>query len=101
VDTRVLVFAHMMKTAGTSLIKQIVGHFGRNVHVVNSGQEMADDQYRQKQLVADLKKFNQLSVLCGHAFRPYIDFGAIEDKMLWFTLLRDAEERYVSHFLYD
>ncbi len=31
-DNRLLVFAHMMKTAGTSLSKQLIAHFGSKMH---------------------------------------------------------------------
>jgi len=102
-DDRILVFAHMMKTAGTSLSKQLIAHFGAKMHIVPSGHKMGDDYYNESNLKADLSLFNQkLTIITGHRMRPYIDFGKdVEQRMIWFTFFREPKKRYVSHYLHD
>ena len=46
---RILVFSHMMKTAGTSLSKQLAAHFGRKMYIVPGGLKMGDDYYDKSQ----------------------------------------------------
>ena len=41
-DKSILVFAHMMKTAGTALTKQLIGHYGAKLHLVPGGLKMDD-----------------------------------------------------------
>jgi hypothetical protein len=102
VNDRLLVFAHMMKTAGTSLSKQLIAHFGGKMHIVSGGLKMDDDYYNKTGLEQDLALFNQkLKIITGHPMRPYIDFGKEEQRMVWFTFFREPKKRYVSHYLHD
>lgn len=99
---RILVFAHMMKTAGTSLSKELIGHFGPRMHIVPGGLRMDHDYYDAAGLERDFNKLNgKLSLISGHPMRPYIDFGQKEDSMDWFTFFREPHKRYLSHFLHD
>lgn len=99
---KILVFAHMMKTAGTSLSKQLIAHFGRRMHIVPGGLKLQDDYYDLEKFEKDLLKLNnRLEMISGHPMRPYIDFGKYEKDMLWFTFFRDPRKRYVSHYLHD
>jgi len=101
-DKRLLVFAHMMKTAGTSLSKQLIGHFGGKMHIVPGGLSLDDDYYNKTKLEQDLILFNKkLKIITGHPMRPYIDFDKAERRMVWFTFFREPQKRYVSHYLHD
>ena len=93
----------MMKTAGTSLSKQLIAHLGRRMHIVPGGLKMDDDYYDKSKLRNDLDLFNwNLKIITGHPMRPYIDFGEEAEKaMLWFTFFREPKKRYVSHYLHD
>lgn len=98
----VIVFAHMMKTAGTSLSKQLIGHYGRRMHIVPGGLKMDNDYYNEKGFENDFQKLDQkLEIITGHPMRPYIDFGKYEKNMIWFTFFREPNKRYVSHYLHD
>lgn len=44
-DNNILVFAHMMKTAGTALTKQLIAHFEAKLHLVPGGLKMDDCYY--------------------------------------------------------
>ncbi|MDZ7755205.1 hypothetical protein [Rhodohalobacter sp.] len=101
-NKKILVFAHMMKTAGTSLSKQLIGHYGNKMHIVPGGLKMGDDYYSETDFEKDLELFNKnLKIISGHPMRPYIDFGRFEDRMAWFTFFRKPQKRYVSHYLHD
>lgn len=98
----ILVFAHMMKTAGTSLSKQLIAHFGKRMHIVPGGLKMDEDYYDKNSFEKDLHKLNyKLELISGHPMRPYIDFGKYEKNMTWFTFLREPTKRYISHYLHD
>lgn len=53
-----IVFAHMMKTAGTSLNKNFIEHFGKNMHMVPGGLDLKDDKYEKNDLSKDIHIFN-------------------------------------------
>lgn len=73
---KVIVFAHMMKTAGTSLNKFLIGHFSKNMHIVPG-------------------------IIAGHPLRPYKDYDDCKKRLQWITFFRTPAERFVSHYLYD
>src|SRR5690554_5945249 len=93
-----IVFAHMMKTAGTSLNKLLIGHYGKKMHIVPGGLKLKDDFYEKRDLLRDIEKSN-LSIIAGHPLRPYKDFDI--GNLQWITFMRNPLTRYVSHYLYD
>lgn len=98
----ILVFSHMMKTAGTALSKEIIQHYGPKVHIVPGGLRLNHTYYTSEKLANDiLKKNHQLKVLIGHPLRPHIDFNQANYNLRWFTFLRKPSERYLSHFLHQ
>ena len=97
----ILVFSHMMKTAGTALTKQLIQYYGKKAHIVHGGLLLKDDYYDNKNLLNDFdKKNNSLKVLTGHPIRPYIDFNIPEHELKWFTFVRDPQKRYLSHYFH-
>ena len=97
----ILVFSHIMKTAGTALSKQLIQHYGKKVHIVPGGLRLEDNYYDNAQLVRDFKKKNKkLKVLIGHPVRPYIDFDISGHQLKWFTFIRDPQKRYLSHYFH-
>ncbi len=100
--SQILIFSHMMKTAGTSLNKMFIEHFGNQMHIVPGGLELGESIYDYNTLTKDIGIFNnRLRMISGHPLRPYMNFGDLEDNLLWFTFLRNPYERYVSHYLHD
>lgn len=99
---RLLVFAHMMKTAGTSLSRDFIAYYGPKMHIVPGGLQMNDVAYDQKDFLKDYTKSNgNLNLMVGHPLRPYKAFEIPEVELVWFTFLRDPKSRYVSHFLHN
>jgi len=97
----VLVFSHMMKTAGTALIKQLIQHYGSKVLYPESGQLIIDKSYNNEQLKIDFNKKNgNVQVLVGHPIRPHLDLDIPRYNLRWFTFVRDPQKRYLSHYFY-
>jgi hypothetical protein len=97
----VIVFSHMMKTAGTSLSKQLIQYYGTKVHNVLGGFRIEDDYYNKELLREDFKKKKgKTKVLIGHPIRPYIDFNLPDYNLRWFTFVRDPQKRYLSHYFH-
>lgn len=97
-----IVFSHMMKTAGTSFVKLLIQHFGNRMHVVPGGLNLKTEPYNFEKLSNDLIFFDgNLRVLSGHPVRPYIDYGHLEENMNWITFFREPEKRYVSHYFHN
>lgn len=98
----ILVFSHMMKTAGTSLSKQLIAYFGRKMHIVPGGLDLGQDDYGSQELEEDLRKLGyKVRLIAGHPLRPYVDYGQWESHMRWFTFFREPTSRYVSHYFHD
>jgi len=99
---KILVFSHLMKTAGTALSKALIGYFGPYMHIAPGGLKMDAEIYKRKDLERDMGLFNdKLKIISGHRLRPYYDFGELEERLCWFTFLRNPAKRYVSHYLHD
>lgn len=99
---KIISFAHMMKTAGTSFSKMLIGHFGSRMHIVPGGLKLQNKPYDAEKLKRDIDKYNnRLEVISGHPMRPFVDYGELEDRMIWITFLRDPYKRFVSHYLHE
>lgn len=99
---KIIAFAHMMKTAGTNLNRQLIGIYGSKLHMVPGGLKFDDDNYGEKKFDEDFEKLNgNLSVITGHKVRPYLNFGKYQKQLQWFTFLRSPKKRFVSHYLHD
>ena len=94
-----IVFAHMMKTGGTSFLKMLMWHFGKEMLVIPGGLHLDALPYGVEQFRSDqfLMK-DSVKALSGHVVRPYQDYGPMEREMNWITFVRDPVKRYVSHY---
>jgi hypothetical protein len=54
---KILVFSHMMKTAGTSISKQLIAHYGSKMHIVPGGLLMNDDCYNKEGFKMIIKSY--------------------------------------------
>ena len=96
----IIAFAHIPKTAGIAVAHLFRRHFGlRALNVLARGRP---DFYRPRDLRLDLRMAPiRLRCLHGHALRPCVDFEEFEERLVWFTVLRDPIRRYISQYIYN
>jgi hypothetical protein len=96
----IIAFAHIPKTAGITVAHLFRRHFGlRALNVFARG---FPDFYRPRDLRLDLRMMPmKLRCLHGHSLRPCIDFEEFEDRLVWFTVVRDPIRRYISQYIYN
>ena len=97
----IIVFSHMMKTAGSSLIKSLIEYYGKRVLDVSYGTRLKKEAYTNDNLLRDFKKKNNnIKIVVGHSMRPCVDFKIPGHNLHWMTFFRDPFERYVSNYFY-
>lgn len=95
----VIVYSHLMKTAGSALLQSMVQSYGRKILYINRGSRIKDMNYDNKCLERDLKiKKDKTKIVFGHCFRPHLNFNIPHYNFKWVTFLREPESRYLSHF---
>ena len=90
---RIIVFSHIPKTAGMTVQLLLRRHFGLRHLDLPKG-----FIYTEALLSRDLRLNPLVRSLAGHSLRPFVDFGALEDRLVWYTSLRDPGQRFVSHY---
>jgi hypothetical protein len=96
----IIAFAHIPKTAGITITHLLRRHFGlRALNVFARGRP---DFYRPRDLRLDLRMMPMsLRCLHSHSLRPCVDFEEFEERLVWFTVLRDPIRRYISQYIYN
>lgn len=96
-----LVYSHMMKTAGTSLSKALIRAYGPHMHIISGGLEM-DDFFADPNELLKLEKKHPFALNCvvSHKIRPHVDFNSGNNTRQWITFLREPQKRFLSHYLY-
>ena len=92
---RLLAFAHIPKAAGQTVIALLRRHFG--IRHVDVGRR-ARKGNTARDLRFDLHVYPWARSLSGHWLKPYIDFGEINNRLVWYTFLRDPIKRFISQY---
>ena len=90
---RIIAFSHIPKTAGMTVQLLLRRHFGLRHLDLPKG-----FIYTEALLSRDLRLNPLIRSLAGHSLRPFVDFGALEDRLVWYTFLCDPVKRFVSHY---
>jgi len=90
-------FSHVQKAAGTSVDVVMRRHFGIGHMLVNPAIGWT---YKPRDLAADLRLNPLTRSISSHWLRPFVDFGAWNERMIWYTFLRDPIARVLSHYQY-
>jgi len=97
----IIVFSHMMKTAGSSLLKNFIYYYGVELLYINRGSRIGDNKYNLEYLKKDLKKKKgKEKIIAGHCFRPHMNMDLQNYNLRWFTFLRNPKNRYLSHYFH-
>lgn len=98
-----IIFAHMMKTAGTSVTKKFAERFGSRLHITRGGLPLNlpdGDIFFAVNRIVNLSP--NVSVISGHDIRPHANLETINNNDFnWITFLREPVARFISHFYYD
>lgn len=104
---RILAFCHIEKTAGTTLVYLMRRHFGlRHIdlgrrRIVRDGKRVKPYYYGPRDLRSDMRLYPSVRSVSGHSLRPFVDFEEFQDRLDWYTFLRDPVKRFRSQFIHE
>ena len=97
-----IVFCHMVKTAGTTINYIFRNNFGINyvnVYTITGKKDFLGRELCTKDDLSYFLKRNKLiKCISGHSVRPYSDLGYNKYDLKYITFLRDPVTRYLSHY---
>lgn len=96
-----IAFSHIPKTAGTSFNIMLRRYFGTSLMAAKYRPGASATLYRYEDLNLDFRLFPRLRCISGHALKPFHDFREWNDRMRWFTFLRDPASRFISHYIHQ
>ena len=99
--SEMIVFSHIPKTAGTSFNITLRRYFGTRLMAAQFRPRSGSTLYRYEDLVEDSRIYPQLQCVSGHSVKPFHDFREWNERMRWFTFLRDPVSRFISHYIHQ
>jgi hypothetical protein len=94
-NEQIISFTHVEKTGGITLETLLRRHFGlRHLDVMTRH----GWRYTAQDLAADLRLHPGLKSISGHWLRPFIDYAPFNDRLVWYTMLREPVSRYISQY---
>jgi hypothetical protein len=101
----ILAFCHLGKTGGVAFNQILRRRFGgRHLDAIvrfRPGTRRNQQFYTKQDLERDLWIYPRLRSIAGHWLSPAVDYGAIDSRFRWVTMLRDPSRRYVSHYAHQ
>lgn len=99
----VIIFFHMIKSAGTTFNYILRNNFGFNHVEVFTVADGGVDLWGRKYVgIEDINWFFKVNPgirsLTGHFLRPFIPYGRVIKRPFFVTFLRNPIDRYISHF---
>lgn len=99
---KILAFSHIPKSAGTTFNLMLRRYFGSRLLAARYRRAALKSRaYRQQDLDRDIILFPRLKCISGHSLKPFEDFGKLEQRMAWFTFLREPVDRFFSHYVHQ
>ena len=72
-----IVFAHMLKTAGTSFTKKLAQHYGLKFHITQGGSYLSEEPLDAISLEHEIQRVgDHVRVVSGHNLRPHMFLGS-------------------------
>ncbi len=97
---QIIAFCHIWKTGGTTFEYLLRRHFGKR-HLNAEVRYPPIHIYKPQDLRIDMRLSPSLCSLAGMRLKPYVDYEEFDDRMVWYTFLRDPLKRYVSQCVHD
>lgn len=92
---KILAYCHIGKVGGKRFQFYLRSHFGTRCRCVARTRRPV---YTKEELEIDLRWNPNIEYVGGHGVRPHVDYGAIGDRLLWFSLFRNPLTRILSHY---
>lgn len=93
-----LAYTHIPKTAGSTLTEILIKQYGSKlISIVPRNGKI----YTYSNLKDDLKIYKNPSCIAGHNLKPFVDFKEFNDRMQWFTFLRDPVKTFISLYIHQ
>jgi hypothetical protein len=96
---RIVAFAHIGKTGGTTLIHVLRRNFGLRAVDVRPLHASSEGVFSSADMKTMLRTNPWVECISGHSVRCYSDLRREFPEVLYVTLLRNPLERYVSQYL--
>ena len=95
-NKKIISFCHIIKCSGTTLSSLLRRSYGMNQLSVMP--KPGETIYGREQLKRDIRIFPNMRSITGHGLRPYIDYGDMEERLEWFSWLREPTARLISGY---
>ncbi len=93
-----LAYTHIPKTAGSTLTDILIKQYGvKLISIIPRNGQL----YTYSNLKEDLKIYKNPFCIAGHNLKPFVDFKEFNDKMEWFTFLRDPVKTFISLYIHQ
>ena len=99
ISQRLLVFSHVPKTAGLTMTYLLRRHFG-SAHL-DAMYRRGTTAYRPRDFAIDRTLYPKVRSIAGHSLKPFVDFGDMEHRMWWYTIVREPISRFISHYQHE
>ncbi len=93
-----LAFTHIPKTGGTTVTDILINEYGTKLISIipRNGQT-----YGYSDLKEDLQIYKDPLCIAGHYLKPFVDFKEYDERMEWFTFLRDPIKTFISLYIHQ
>ena len=99
-SNQIFAFCHVPKTGGQTLRMLLRLVYGVNhLDVMHRNAEVPE--YTPANLRLDNRILPGLKSIAGHALKPFVDFQEYDDRLAWYTMLRDPTHRFISHYQHE
>jgi len=93
-----LAFMHIPKTAGTTVTDILINEYGAKlISIIPRNYKT----YTYPDLKEDFHVYKNPSCITGHYLRPFVDFKEYNEKLEWFTFLRDPVKTFISLYIHQ
>ncbi len=93
-----LAYTHIPKTAGSTLTDILIRQYGAKlISIIPRNGQL----YTYLNLKEDLQIYKNPFCIAGHNLKPFVDFKEFNDKMEWFTFLRDPVKTFISLYVHQ
>ncbi|MDP9178578.1 MAG: sulfotransferase family protein [Gemmatimonadota bacterium] len=95
---RIGCFCHIPKTAGLTVELLLKRHFGMRHPGGLAVTPRRGLGYDAADMRAALSLRPNVASLSGHGLRPFVDYAEMDDRLVWYTILRDPIRRCISNY---